>query len=85
MNPRLAQAQQAVAPLSGDERAIARSVLYASLFDYPLTLAQLRQSLIESAMTPTEILATMARSAALQAVVEHRDGFSSRPTRRARE
>jgi hypothetical protein len=75
MNPRLAQAQRAVLPLSGDERAIARSVLYASLFDYPLTLAQLRQSLIESAMTPTEILATMARSAALQAVVAHRDGF----------
>ena len=68
-------AQTAVLPLSGDERAIARSVLYASLFDYPLTLAQLRQSLIESALTPTEILSTIARSQALQAVVEQRDGF----------
>jgi hypothetical protein len=75
MNPRLARAQQAVQPLSGDERAIARSVLYASLFDYPLTLAQLRQSLIESTMTPSEILSAVTRSPALQAVVEHRDGF----------
>ena len=30
------------AALDGDELAIARSVLYASLFDYPLTLGQLR-------------------------------------------
>jgi hypothetical protein len=72
MNPR---AQRAEVPLSGDERAIARSVLYASLFDYPLTLAQLRQSLIESAMTPTEIVSTVARSQALRAVVEYRDGW----------
>jgi hypothetical protein len=72
MNP---QVRRAVEPLSADERAIARSVLYASLFDYPLTLAQLRQSLIESTMTPTEIVSTVARSPALQAVVEFRDGF----------
>jgi hypothetical protein len=72
MNP---LARRAEMPLSGDERAIARSVLYASLFDYPLTLAQLRQSLIESALTPTEILSAVARSAALQALVAYRDGF----------
>ena len=40
------------AGLSAAELAIARSVLYASLFDYPLTLAQLRQTLIESAADP---------------------------------
>ena len=57
------------------ELAIARSVLYASLFDYPLTLAQLRQSLIESTQTPTEILDTYDRSTVLQAAVGHRDGF----------
>jgi hypothetical protein len=61
--------------LDGHELAIARSVLYASLFDYPLTLAQLRQSLIESCQTATEILDTYAASPALQAAVEHRDGF----------
>jgi len=61
--------------LDADAVAIARSVLYASLFEYPLTLAQLRQTLIESTQTPTEILATYAASALLQASVEHRDGF----------
>jgi hypothetical protein len=62
-------------PLGGDELAIARSVLYASLFDYPLTLAQLRQTLIESVQTPSQILAAYDRSPALQAAVDHRDGF----------
>ena len=57
------------------ELAIARSVLYASLFDYPLTLAQLRSTLIESVQTPSQILATYAASQALQAMIEHRDGF----------
>jgi hypothetical protein len=61
--------------LGAEELAIARSVLYAALFDYPLTLAQLRGSLIESAQTPSEILAALERSAALRAIVEHRDGF----------
>jgi hypothetical protein len=55
--------------------AIARSVLYASLFDYPLTLAQLRQTLIQSAQTPSQILAVYDRSDPLQEYVEYRDGF----------
>jgi hypothetical protein len=61
--------------LSPTELAIARSVVYASLFDYPLTLAQLRQTLIESAQTPSEILATWRRSEPLQEIIEHQDGF----------
>jgi hypothetical protein len=61
--------------LTGGELAIARSVLYAALFDYPLTLAQLRQTLIESSQTPSAILATYDASDALQSVVEFRDGF----------
>jgi len=61
--------------MSGDELAIARSVLYASLFDYPLTLAQLRHTLIESVQTPSQILAAYDRSEALQDAVEYRDGF----------
>jgi hypothetical protein len=65
----------AVPPLTAQELAIARSVLYAALFDYPLTLAQLRQTLIESALTPTEILTTCAQSAALRETVEQRDDF----------
>ena len=60
--------------LTADEMAIARSVLYAALFEYPLTLAQLRQT-VEVPLTPSRILAAYDRSAALQAIVEHRDGF----------
>jgi len=33
--------------MTSRELAIARSVIYASLFDYPLTLEQLRRTLIE--------------------------------------
>lgn len=58
-----------------NEAAIVRSVLYASLFDYPLTLAQLRQTLVGSSQTPTEIRSVYGRSQVLQAVVEYRDGF----------
>ena len=61
--------------MSPEELAIARSVLFASLFDYPLTLAQLRQTLIESSLTPSEIEAIYARSKTLQAMIEHRQGF----------
>jgi hypothetical protein len=61
--------------MTAEEAAIARSVLYASLFDYPLTLAQLRQTLIESTQTPTEIQALYARSEPLRATIEHRQGF----------
>jgi len=61
--------------LAPREQAIARSVLYASLFDYPLTLAQLRQTLIESRQTPTEIVNTYRRSAALQDLVAFEDGY----------
>jgi hypothetical protein len=65
-----------VAPLLGArELAIARSVLYAALFDYPLSLAQLRQTLIESEQTASQIVATYEGSEALQAIVRYRDGL----------
>ena len=54
--------------------AIVRSVLYAALFEYPLTLAQLRRT-VEVPLTPSRILAAYERSAELQAIVEHREGF----------
>jgi hypothetical protein len=57
------------------ELAIARSVIYASLFDYPLTLDQLHAGLLESEQTPEEILAVFDGSEALQHIVEYRDGF----------
>ena len=57
------------------ELAIARSVIYASLFDYPLTLEQLHYSLIESEQTRAEILAVYEGSELLQDIIEYRDGF----------
>jgi hypothetical protein len=57
------------------EIAIARSVIYASLFDYPLTLEQLHYSLIESDQTGAEILAVYEGSELLRDIVEYRDGF----------
>jgi hypothetical protein len=61
--------------LTPNELAIARSVIYASLFDYPLALEQLHLTLIESSETPAEILATYRASERLPRVVEYRDGF----------
>ena len=63
------------AAMTPEERAIAESVLFASLFDYPLTLAELRRTLIGSLQTPTRILARHAASERLQAIVGTRDGF----------
>jgi hypothetical protein len=60
---------------SPKELAIARSVIYASLFDYPLTLDQVHQTLVESDQTAQEILATYTSSELLQTIVEYRDGF----------
>ena len=76
MTPLATRAQTSgAASLTDPERAIARSVSYASIFDYPLTLAELRQTLIESRQTPTEILGIYSSSAALQAEVTFQDGF----------
>ena len=57
------------------EIAIARSVIYASLFDYPLTLEQLHYALAESDQTREEILAVYEGSGLLRGIVEYRDGF----------
>jgi len=61
--------------MTRSELAIARTVVYASLFDYPLTIGQLHESLLESTQTPSEILASYGASDALRRVVEYRDGF----------
>jgi hypothetical protein len=57
------------------ELAIARSVIYASLFDYPVTLDQLHRTLLESDQSAAEILAVFDGSALLQQMIEYRDGF----------
>ena len=55
--------------MNRQELAIARSVVYSSLFDYPLTIDQLHRSLVECEMTPAQIASVYARSAALAATV----------------
>ena len=57
------------------ELAVLQSVTYASLFDYPLTLAQLRESLIGLEADESTILSWWRHSALLQAVVDYRDGL----------
>src|SRR4029079_12645806 len=61
--------------MTAPELAIVRSVIYASLFDYPLTLDQLHYSLIESDQTASDILSTYWHSDPVQRVVDYRDGF----------
>ncbi len=79
-------------PTRAQELAFLRSVTYASLFDYPLTLAQLHASLVEMHADAPSVASWWRDSAFLQATVEHRDGlyFPSRradllPTRARRE
>lgn len=57
------------------ELAILKSVVYASLFDYPLTAEQVQRTLVECTATTSEILAAWGRSPALASVLECRDGF----------
>jgi hypothetical protein len=57
------------------ELAIARSVIYASLFDYPVTLDQLHRTLLESDQSAAEILAVYDGSQILQDIIDYRDGF----------
>ena len=61
--------------LSDDELAILKTVVYASLFDYPLTLEELHYSLLEATLTGDAILAEYESSETLQRVIEFRDGF----------
>jgi hypothetical protein len=51
------------------------TVLYASLFEYPLTLREVRQTLLGEACGKTELLRTYRGSARLQAVIDSRDGL----------
>jgi hypothetical protein len=63
------------APLPAQERAFLESVLYASLFDYPLTLAQLRVALIAEAADEAALLDWYSRSELLQHAIAYEDGF----------
>jgi hypothetical protein len=62
-------------PTREQELAVLRSVIYASLFDYPLTLAQLESSLIGVRADAAAIEAWCRDSDLLQAAIEQRDGL----------
>jgi hypothetical protein len=70
-------------PTREQELAVLRSVIYASLFDYPLTLAQLESSLIGVRADAAAIEAWCRESDLLQAAIEQRDGplLPGRPIR----
>jgi hypothetical protein len=57
------------------ELAIARTVIYASVFDYPLTVEQLHRTLVESDQSAAEILAVYDGSEMLQHMIDYRDGY----------
>ena len=62
-------------PSRAQELAVLRSVTYAALFDYPLTLAQLHASLIGVRADAETVAAWWRTSDFLQAVIEHHDGL----------
>lgn len=74
-NPEGSYAPATSLSLSPRELAIAQSVIYASLFEYPLTLEQLHQALVESSQTQAEIHSTYCSSVPLALLIEYRDGF----------
>jgi hypothetical protein len=61
-------------PTRAQELAFLRSVIYASLFDYPLTLEQLHASLVEVRAEALSVESWWRDSAFLQATVDYRDG-----------
>jgi hypothetical protein len=61
-------------PTRDQELAVLRSVIYASLFDYPLTLEQLESSLVGVRADAAAIESWCRESDLLMAAVERRDG-----------
>lgn len=62
-------------PTTAQEHAFLSSVIYASIFDYPLTIEQLHESLIGERAEMSAIAEWYTRSAALQQAIEFRDGY----------
>ncbi len=61
--------------VSRNELAILRTVLYSALFDYPLSLRQVRCSLLQSVQDEAAILHCYQSSPWLQELIDCRDGF----------
>jgi hypothetical protein len=63
-----------IVPTPAQERALQQSVVYASLFDYPLTLSQLREGLIGQVADEPTLLQWYDNSEYLRATIEYVDG-----------
>ena len=61
-------------PRPAEEHAMLQSVLYAALFEYPLTTAQLRQALIGAVADEATLLRWFDTSAYLQRALDYADG-----------
>lgn len=61
--------------LDAAEEAILRSVLYSSLFEFPLRPEELRQSLLHHEMEIPDLLQTYDSSPALRQVIDYRQGY----------
>jgi hypothetical protein len=57
------------------EQAFVRSVLYAAVFDYPLTIDQLHEALIDVRATPADLARWYRQSVTLQHLIEFSDGY----------
>jgi hypothetical protein len=60
---------------AAEERAFLESVLYAAVFDYPLTLDQLHEALIGVRATKEDLARWYSESCALQTAIEVGDGY----------
>lgn len=64
----------ALDPPSTEEAAVLRAVTYASLFEFPLTPAEVRRSLVHCVLSETELMALYRCSRFLQGRVTYRQG-----------
>lgn len=62
-------------PSREQELAVIRAVVYASLFDYPLTLAQIVETMEAVAANEARVRGWLERAPLLRAVIESRDGY----------
>lgn len=62
-------------PTRDQELAVIESVVYASLFDYPLSLEQLHASLVRVRADADTVAGWWRNSDRLQAAIEHKDGW----------
>ena len=62
-------------PTFAQERAFLSTVIYASIFEYPLTREQLHESLIAARANLADLTSWYEQSVNLQAAIEYRDGY----------